>query len=397
MTVAPKIQYGGGASTPGSGSRLQLAAVGKQDAMLRGCWSHFIYGFKRSTRSAMWTDAFKMDYTPGKRVQVDIPKNGDALLEMYLEITIPRIPGAPSGARWTSPLGYTIFKRVRLLLNDQEIHNFERLWYDIRDKISVSSGHARGLESMIGKNLSMAKAHVLHVPLRFLTCGRGVSRAPLPLQAIPRASLKLDIEWEDTLVLSQYTPTNPGITVTVLADYVELEEPERTKLLKGGTLAFESAIDSDGLSYSIDSEGVVRDLPNIRVNLGNVRFAVKALVWVAYSESGTLFTYLEKPLTNATISFNNQERIVARPAEYFDVIQQYQHCARSDPGAPAVYSFAFDATSRMASGVADFGALAEVSLKGAVEPGNPRFKLKVFSLYYNFVEIGATSAKVVFV
>ena len=389
--------YGGGASTPGSGSKIQLAAVGKQDAMLRGCWSHFIYGFKRSTRSAMWTDAFKIDYVPGKRVQVDIPKSGDALLDMYLEITVPAIPGAPPGAEWTSPLGYAIFKRVRLLLNDQEIHNFERLWYDVRDKISTSSGSLKGLGSMIGKNASLTKPHILHVPLRFLTCSRGISRAPLPLQAIPRASLKLDIEWESTDKLSGYTPTDPGIKVNVLADYVELEEPERTKMLKGGTLAFESAIDSDASSYSIDSEGIVRDLPTIRVNLGNVRFAVKALVWVAYSESGPLFTYLDKPLTNASISFNNQERIVSRPADYFDVIQQYQHCARSDPGAPAVYSFAFDATSRMPSGVADFGALAEASLKGTVEPGNPRFKLKVFSLYYNFVEIGETSAKVVFV
>jgi hypothetical protein len=345
----------------------------------------------------MWTDAFPIDYIPGKRVQVDIPKSGDALLDMYLEITVPSIPNAPPGAQWTSPLGYAIFRRVRLLLNDQEIHNFERLWYDIRDQISMSSGHVRGLGSMIGRNASLAKAHVLHVPLRFLTCGRGVSRAPLPLQAIPRASLKLDIEWESTDTLSGYTPADPGITVTVLADYAELEEPERTKLLKGGTLAFESAIDSDGLSYSVDSEGVVRDLPALRVNLGNVRFAVKALVWVAYEESGQLFTYLEKPLRDAYISFNNQERITSRPAEYFDVIQQYQHCARSLPGSPAVYSFAFDATARLPSGIADFGALAEASLKGTVQPGNPRFKLKVFSMYYNFVEIGETSAKVVFV
>jgi hypothetical protein len=389
---------GGGASAPGSGSKIQLAAVGKQDAVLRGCFSHFIYGFKRSTRFAMWTDSFAIDYVPGKRVQVDIPKSGDALLDMSLEIRLPAIQGAPPGAQWTSPIGYAIFRRVRLLLNDQEIHNFERLWYDIRDSITQSSGHARGMDAMIGRRASLAKSHVVYVPLRFLTCGRGISRAPLPLQAIPRASLKLDIEWEDTAVLTAgYTPTDPGISVTVLADYVELEEPERTKLLKGGTMAFESAIDSDGLSYYIDSDGIVRDLPAVRVNLGNVRFAVKALVWVAYTETGPLFTYLAKPLTNAFISFNNQDRITPRPAEYFDIIQQYQHCKRSDPGAPAVYSFAMDATARMPSGVADFGALAEASLRGTVHPGNPRFKVKVFSMYYNFIEIGGASAKVVFV
>ena len=391
--------YGGGASTPGSGSKIQLAAVGKQDAMLRGCWSHFIYGFKRSTRSAMWTDAFKIDYVPGKRVQVDIPKSGDALLDMYLEITVPAIPGAPPGAEWTSPLGYAIFKRVRLLLNDQEIHNFERLWYDVRDKISTSSGSLKGLGSMIGKNASLTKPHILHVPLRFLTCSRGISRAPLPLQAIPRASLKLDIEWDKPEKLSEYTPTDPGIDVRVLVDYIELEDPEKSKILQGTTLAFESVIDSDALSYYIDSDGLLLDTPSIKVNLGNVRFAVKMLAWVAYQEdAGTpLFTYLSNPLQNINVTFNNQDRFDMRPKEYFEILQKYQHTAQCTLGPPGVYSFAFDATSRYPSGVADFGALSQVFLNGTVAPGNPRFKLKVFSVYYNFLQIGESSGKVIFV
>ena len=391
---------GGGTSNPGSGATLQLAAVGLQDLEMRGSFTPFAIAYRRATRFAAWTEDFGMDYTPGRRSQVDIPKSGDMLGDMYLQITLPAVASAPPGATWCPLVGYTLLRRVRLLLNDQEIHNFERLWYDIQDSLYTSAGHARGLDSMVGRTpLPMAVGHILHVPLKMLTCRPGASRAGLPLQAIPRALLRLDVDWELPATLSAHTPTDPGISVRLLADYAELEEPEKTRLLRGTTLAFESAIDSDALSYYIDSDGVVKDLPALKVNLGNVRFAVKALAWVAYEETGQpLFTYLQRPLRRAFVSFNNQDRFFEREAEYFDTLQKYQHCARCVPGAPpSVYSFAFDATSRYPSGVADFGALSQASLQGTISAGVPRFKLKVFSIYYNFLEIGGASAKVVFV
>lgn len=393
---------GGGSSNPGSGGRLQLAAVGLQDAYVRGTFSMFVRAFKRSTRYAMWTDEINMEYTPGKRSQVDIPKSGDLLADVTLQITLPAIAG--KAGYWSPSVGYTFLRRVRLLINDAEVHNYERLWYDLYDQLYTSSGHERGLAQMVGRApLALNKKHILHVPLRMLTGRKGASRPPLPLQAIPRASLKLDIDWEEPDDLTRQSDgetvltTDPGIKVKVLCDYVELEDPEKTQAVRGTTLAFESVIDSDATSYYTDSDGDIRDAPTIKVNLGNVRFAVKMLVWVAYDESGELFKYLRKPLDKIFVSFNNQDRLFPRPAGYFDTIQKYQHCARSPPGAPAVYSFALNATSRYPTGTADFGALASAALQGNIVPGNPRFKLKVFSVYYNFLEIKGSTAKLVFV
>lgn len=385
-------------STPGSGARLQLAAVGLQDLELRGiCFHPFVAGFKRATRFAAWTEELAMTYAPGVRTQVDIPKSGDMLADMYLQITLPAVPAAPSGSRWAKLAAYTLLRRVRLLLNDQELHNIERLWYDIQDTLYASAGHAKGLDAMVGRTpLSMNKPHVLYVPLRTMTCRKGASRPTLPLQAIPRASLKLDIEWETPDKLSPHFAAGT-VDVKVLVDYVELEEPEKSRVIQGTTLAFESVIDSDGLNYYIDSDGLVRDTPTIKVNLGNVRFAVKYLVWVAYEENGQLFTYLQNPLDKTVLTCNNQERFEPRPSNYFSIIQKYQHTANARDGPLGVYSFAFDATSRYPSGVADFGAMSQVGLQADVAPGSPRFKLKVFSVYYNFLEIGGFSGKVVFV
>lgn len=380
----------GSSSNPGSGARLQLAAVGKQDVLLRGTkMSHFRAHFKRATRFAVWTEELSMDYQPGKRTRIDIPKSGDMLGDMYLEIRLPATPG--STASWPALMGYTMLKRVRLLLDGHEVHNFERLWFDLYDSLYTAAGHEKGLDVMVGRTpLPMSKAHVLYVPLRMLTCRPGPSRAALPLQAIPRSKLCLDIEW-DAL------PSGPTPTVNVLVDYIELEDPEKSRLVKGTMLAFESAIDSDGYNYYLDSDGHVRQTSNIKVNLANVRFAVKALVWIAYEENTQLFTYLPNPVDNVYVTFNNQDRFFSRPSEYFSVLQKYEHTRRAKPGTPSIYSFAFDATARQPSGVADFGALSRVDLLATVNPTTKLFKLKVFSLYYNFVEIKHGSARVVFV
>ena len=387
-------------TAPGSGSRLQLAALGVQDLYLRGECRPFLASWRRATRFAAWTEELKMPYVPGTRTQIDLPKSGDMLGDMYLQIILPAVPSAPPGATWNKLVGYTLFRRVRLLLNDQELHNIERLWYDLHDRLYVSSGHAKGVDRMVGRTpLRMNKKQILQIPLRMMTCRKGASRPTIPLQAMPSSSLKLDIEWDKPEKLSEYTPTDPGIDVRVLVDYIELEDPEKSKILQGTTLAFESVIDSDALSYYIDSDGLLLDTPSIKVNLGNVRFAVKMLAWVAYQEdAGTpLFTYLSNPLQNINVTFNNQDRFDMRPKEYFEILQKYQHTAQCTLGPPGVYSFAFDATSRYPSGVADFGALSQVFLNGTVAPGNPRFKLKVFSVYYNFLQIGESSGKVIFV
>jgi hypothetical protein len=367
--------------------------VGLQDLYLRGSWSPFAWAFRRATRFASWTDAVDIPYTPGQRAGVDVPKSGDILGDVWLRVTLPAIPSAPVGATWKKCIGYTLLRRVRFMLDGQEIHNYERLWYDIYDKIYASK---TGYDAMIGRTpLPVSKAHELFIPLRFLTETLG-----FPLSAIPRASLKVDIEWErtDALTTGLTLTADPGISASLLVDYYDLDTPEKIRMTQGASLAFESAIDSDALSYSVDSGGEIRDLPTVKVNLGNVRFAVKYLAWVAYDETGPLFTYLDRPLSSLSLTFNRQERMTPRPSEYYDVVQKYQHCSRcAGIEPPGVYSFAYDATSKKPSGTADFGGLSQAYLQGDVAPGNPRFKLKVFSLYYNFIDIRNGTGRLIFV
>lgn len=381
-------------SNPGTGARLQLAAVGPMDVHLRGPFSQFSRAYKRSTRFSTWTHEIPMKYTPGKRSQVTIPKNGDLLADVYLEVTLPAVPDKT----WVPSVGYALLRRVRLLLNDAEVHNYERLWFDLYDRLHTAAGHERGLSSMVGRAAASASARrTLHLPLRLLTCRKGSPRAPLPLQALRTGALKLDVEFELPGALLPGATDDPGIQVKVLCDFVELDEPERREVMRGGMLAYETVIDSDALSYKVDSTGGLADQPDVKVNLSNVRFPVKYLAWVAYEENGSMFVYLPDPIRDVSLLFNNQRRLDFRTMRYFDTVQKYQHFRRLQSGPPGVYSFAMDATSRHHTGTADFGAMRSVQLQATVVPGNPRFKLKVFSSCYNFLEINGPSTRVVLV
>lgn len=406
------------ACTPGSGAAIQVAALGKQDLVLRGRWSPFKIQYRRHVPFVTWVDEVKIQYSPLTRTRVDIPKKADFLGDMYLEIRLPVLtpdsfepgpgltpPVVPSV--WNAHIGYRLLRRIRLMLDDQEIHNIERLWLDLYDRLYTRAGHAQGLLAMVGRDpLPTNQPHILYIPLRFLMCRKGFARAPLPLQAMS-SSLTVDIEWEGLGTLCPGLRDDPGLDIRVLCEYADVDTvgqspPQHQEL----TLAFESVIDSDQTTYTVDSGGAIQRLPNVSVNLGNVRFSAKAIVWVAYTEgtqnaNNTLFEYIDRPLTNARITFNKQDRVSVHGDTYYTLVQPYFYGLRSCAGGslcpPNMYSFCLKAMSRYHTGTANFGNLQEVSLKGDVRPETPLSKIKVFTLYHNVLRIKNTSAKVMFV
>lgn len=394
------------AQAPGQGSRLQLAARGAQDVYLlssdpkttlwRSTW-------RRHAAFATKVADTRLFYTPGKRSSVELPKSGDALADVTLEIHVPAVADAGT-ARWVPRLGYALLRRVRLIIDDTEVHNIERLWYDMYDKLHTTEAHAPGLASMIGESsLPMTEPHVLYVPLRFLSNRKGSARAALPLYAMPRARIAVDVDFERLEILApayQGNSLDPdAFRINVLAELVEVDEAEKRRMLEPTTLTFESVIDCDGLSYRHDNDGDITDLETITVDLSPATKTVKALAWVAYDEQDPrLFEYLPGAVSSVEIMFDGMPREREKPSGYYDIVQSYNHCARSNPpDGVGVYSFALDATNRHATGAADFAAIARPTLRATVaHPGPPRFKLKVFALYYNYLELQGGTVRVVF-
>lgn len=379
------------ASEPGAGSRVQVAARGPQDAYVHAPpgspeSTTFIKAWKRATPFSVRHVEVPLEVTPGRRAVAEIPKSGDMLADVYLEL---RLPGGGTGT-WPRNVGYALLRRVRFLVDDAEIHSHERLWLDMYDLMFTRAGHAAGLASMIGRGpLSRATPHVLHVPLRLLTARKGALRSALPLVALPRARVVVDVEFESSF-------DSAGVRAAVVCDMVDLDDGERRMLLRPTTLLYETVVDSDGLSYRVNSDGSITDVPTIGVDLARVRFPVKLLAWVAYEENGSLFEYLADPVRDVELLFGGQNVVRSRTAGYFELVQGYSHSRVCRRGPPSMYSFSLDASSRQPSGAADLGQVTQPLLRATVRPGGPRFKLKVFALCHNFVEIRSGSARVLF-
>ena len=80
---------------PAGGGLLQLVATGKQDLFLTGNpqISFFKMVYRRHTNFATESQPMYFDGTPnfGQRISCLIPRRGDLLGRVYLDVTLPRI------------------------------------------------------------------------------------------------------------------------------------------------------------------------------------------------------------------------------------------------------------------------------------------------------------------
>jgi hypothetical protein len=141
---------------PGGGGLLQLVATGKQDVFLTGNpqMTFFKMVYRRYTNFAMESQAMYFDGDPdfGKRLTTTIPRRGDLLGPMILEIVLPAIKyenGSP--AKYVNSVGHAIIEEITLEIGEQEIDKQTGEWMEIWSKLSMPAGLKDGFSNMIGR------------------------------------------------------------------------------------------------------------------------------------------------------------------------------------------------------------------------------------------------------
>ena len=388
VTTGRPVVPGEGGGAPGEGARTQLAAVGPQNAYVHGrsatLWARTV---RRHVPFDVRTVEVPVPWTPGARSAVDLPRAGDVLADVTLELRLPAVPG--SAESWPPRVGLRLLRRVRLLAGDAELTNLERLWYDVAERLGGDD--ARTLVAT--GPLPMARAHVIYVPLLLFGSGRGAARPCLPLQHLWAAPPRLDIEFEALAVAAPNVriPAGWAPVATALADVASVQDYAPPC----GFQAFDQVVDCDAVSQAVDGDGDATDLGVLRVDLSKLAMGVKLLAWVAYEENDTMFQYLDV-ITHARLSFDNQERAAERPSRHFELVQTWGGM-RCRPGPPAAYAFALAPMARLPTGAADFSGLRAAFLEVRLAPGTPRVKVKVFAVCTNAVEFASGSARVRYV
>lgn len=386
------------------GTTLQLLAVGAQNYVLdlNPQTSFYKAVYKRHTEFAIECFDDDLELTFGQTATVELRRRGDMLGDVFVQITLPDL-GIPGGV-WADAIGYVVLTRVRCVVDDLVIHDQERLWYDMTDKLFMPHGRLLGVDAMIGRGRALAtdRPHTVLVPLKFAWCkGHTRTQQFFPIGALGtkvRMTVELGVETlANCVVLPEGTtlPRGPPVKARalLLSEQMFLGQDERRAVMQHPSeLLIETAQDVDGLTYQYDDNGSY-DLKATQLDLRELNLPVKLLAFVAYDENdavnGTYFRYLDC-VDSAVLLLNSSERFAPRAGEYFSLVQTYQHCARSHHDLVHAYSFALDASDRQPSGALNFAVLDRPTLR--VELRNTRgraIKIKAFAYCYNWLTVAS--------
>lgn len=357
---------------------MQLVATGKQDVFLTGnpqiTWFKMVY--RRYTNFAIESQSMYFDGDPdfGKRLTATIPRRGDLLGPMILEVVLPRVVfenGTP--ASYVNNTGYSLIEEISLEIGEQEMDKQTGEWMHLWSSLTVPPGQQTGFNNMIGsvagQNLPPPSAAAatcsvnsssstyqygstkLYIPLQFwFNKNPGLYLPLLAMQYHPiRVNVKLrglqDMIFDGTAsgACTDSKVQNAKIVdIRLWGDYIFLDTEERRRFV------------ANTHEYLIEQ---VQYTPRISIpketNTANVRLEfnhpLRELYWFVqrdlmisrkeyYNFSSTSATSTAAPgttkkevgtqrdlLQDAVLQIDGYDRFERRDAGYFRLVQPFQY------------------------------------------------------------------------
>lgn len=237
--------------TERTGSQAQLAAVGADDLYIASI-STEVSHFRSETKAVpepFFVVPVDVPCTTGPGLlRTSVPLAGTVLLDVSLKLAAPV----------ANP--FSVFKRVRLLLDNQVLVDHESLWHDI-----LGSFDRNRLTDTVFVPLSLVR---------------------LPLT--PKT--KVELEFLDL-----------AVDATAIVRFLFLDTPVPFPVW----VPFSTVRDSD---TSVGDESV---------SLRRINGPVTGLVWASWNEGDPSFQY--RSMDGAAVMFGSQKVLDARPAEYYEL------------------------------------------------------------------------------
>jgi hypothetical protein len=350
------------------GGLLQLVARGKQDVFLTGnpqiTWFKMVY--RRYTNFAIESMPMYFDGDPdfGKRLSCLIPRRGDLLGPIFLEVTLPPITlaGTTDPVSYVNAIGHALIEEISIEVGEQEIDKQTGEWMEIWSNLTTTSDQKFGFYNMIGKVDGFMPPTLygplkLYIPLHFWFCKN--PGLYLPLLALQYHPIRINITlkplqklfYTTQLVQNCDTTTVNPVKITNMqlwGDYVYLDIEERRRFV---TVAHEYLIEQIQYTPSIGlPESASQFQCRVEFNhpIREFVFVLQRNVMQSYHE---WFNYSSLPiseigvrrdlLSSAVLVLDGQERFEARDAGYFRLVQPWQrHTVIPNDDFIYTYSFA---------------------------------------------------------
>ena len=399
------------------GGLLELVAHGVQDIYLIGNpqITFFKIVYKRHTNFSMEsiraTHNGTADY--GQTITYELPRSGDLIHTMILEIDIPAITGSNT-PKYVNGFGHAVIDYVDLEIGGQSIDKHYGEWMEIWTQLSYSHSKQEAYDILLPRSdidttvAGHTAIKTVYIPLQFWFC-RNIGLA-LPLIALQYHEVSLKIKFQpfskiftfgkkDTLLptgdITDITSDKTITDVRLYIDYIYLDTYERKKFaqMKHRYLIEQLQKTEEIVEASATSK---------RIDL-NFNHPIKSLYWVSqvnsvsdnndnfnFSKSldrATPSTMYLPPLTHAVIKLNGIERFDKRQEAYFRLIQPFLRHTRVSKLHIYMYSFALNPEEHQPSGTCNFSRLdnAHLSFNELNDPTN--HNINVYALNYNVLRI----------
>lgn len=378
---------------PDRGGLLQLVAKGKQDMFLTGNpqISFFKMVVRRHTNFATESMPMYFDGTPnfGQRITCLVPRRGDLLGRVYLDVTLPPIRDTSGNVlSYTNSVGHALIQEVSFEVGEQEIDRQTGEWMEIWTQLTTPDSQRSALNEMIGRvepfNLvgitpgPSSEGLKLTIPLHFYFC-----RNPglyLPLIALQYSPIRINITLRPLQQLFWVPPpqgqsqegwmpacsvqvdcTTQIVNMMMWGEYVYLDVDERRHFVNKSheylieqvqyTPPFSMTAQQNTATISVDFNHPLKEFMfmiqrdamiqrNEWFNYSNLAIGeitpAFILPYIASNAAGGRLDILQ----SARLQLDGNDRFAARGPNYFRLTQPYEHHTAT-PVNSYLYNYSF--------------------------------------------------------
>lgn len=434
-----------------SGGLLQLVATGRQDIYLSGNpqTTFFKQVYRRHTNFSIETQRIPFDTAVdfNKLIKTNIPRSGDLLSQLYLEILLPEItPTGPvadqvgiatepptdyatirDSVSWVNGVGFAMIDYISVWVGQQEVDRhygeYLYLWTQLTTPGSKRAGvnYMSGTQEVFNDTTQSGPLH-LFIPLQFWFCKNpGLA---LPLIALQSTDIKIYIKLrngydmvfrnslENAVLNGTTLPASiidkpPIITDMILwGDYIYLDEEERRRFVSSKHEYLIEQVQQQK-RYSIPQNTSIANIPLVFNN------PVKELIWVVNQDrmlqAHEWFNYGSRMLyesgipnldlvSSGLLQFDGYDRFEEQSAQYFRLMQPWQRHTAIPNDFIYVYSFSLAPEAAQPQGTFNASRIDSIVLQTRM---NTRVQsrpagITVYGINYNVMRIAAGLGGVLF-
>jgi len=408
------------------GGLLQLVAQGKQDVFLTGnpqvTWFKMVY--RRYTNFSIESQIIQFDNQAdfGRRITCVIPKKGDLIGPLMLEIKLPAIKDSTTGLplSYTNSIGHALIQEISVDIGEQEIDRQTGEWMEIWSNYTVPEDKRLGWNAMIGKTTGASQGNSpaatvnqygplsLYVPLRFWFCKN--PGLYLPILALQYHTVRINITLRslqnlfvvDNAHIAPCDTTAIAASIqnmTLYGDYVHLDIEERRRFVANKHEYLIEQVQYTS-SHPVDANATTVQIPM------EFNHPIRELYWVVQRDAARnaqqWFNYTNvavgetgsysNMITTALLRLEGYDRFDIRSADYFRLVQPFQYHTVI-PYRDYIYSYSFSLrpedmqpSGSMNASRIDTMTL-QLELDNTVTPARGSGNARIYALNHNVLRI----------